>query len=144
MEKKIRIVHEEDIIPTKFRHRDTARLITPEREGSTHCSVHICTIPAPFTSDPVKPGVSEIVYEEDEILYLLEGEGTMIFDGKAHEFKPGTAVYIPAGCKYIQQARKDLKVLVIIAPSRQRSQWANRPDLILLEPEDAVRKKKLD
>jgi mannose-6-phosphate isomerase-like protein (cupin superfamily) len=134
MEKKIKIVYEEDIIPSKFRLRDTARLITKERENSDLCSLHVCTIPAPFTSP-------EIVYEEDEILYLIEGEGTMIFDGKAHDFRPGTAVFIPKGCKYTQQARKDLKVLVIIAPPRLRSQWAGRPDLILLEPEDAVIKR---
>ena len=141
MEKKIKLVYEEDIIPTKFRHRDTTRLITKERESSERCSLHICTIPAPFTSDPVKPGTREVVYDEDELLYIIEGEGTMIFDGEAHDFGPGTAVYIPAGCKYYQQAKKDLKVLVVIAPSRLRSQWVNRPDLLLLEPEDAVKKK---
>ena len=140
MEKKIKIVHEDNIIPTKFRHRDTQRLITREREGSERCSMHICTIPAPFTSDPVKPGTSEVVYDQAEILYLIEGEGTMIFDGEAHDFRPGTAIYIPAGCKYFQQAKKDLKVLVVIAPPRMREDWANRPDLLLLEPEDAVKK----
>ena len=141
MEKKIRMVHEDDVIPTIFRHRETKRLITQEREGSERCSLHICTIPAPFTSDPVKPGISEVVYEEDELLYIIEGEGTMIFDGEAHEFGPGTTVYIPAGCKYYQKARKDLKVLVVIAPPRLRAQWANRSDLLLLEPENAVKKR---
>ena len=139
MEKKIRMIHEDDVIPTIFRHRETKRLITPEREGSERCSLHICTIPAPFTSDPVKPGVSEVVYEEDELLYIIEGQGTMIFDGEAHEFGPGTAIHIPAGCKYYQKASKDLKVLVVIAPPRLRLQWANRSDLLLLEPEDAVK-----
>ena len=102
--------------------------------------MRICTIRAAFTSDPVKPGVAEFVSDEDEILYLIEAEGPMIFDGGADEFTPGTAVYIPAGWTCIQQAKKDLKVLVIIAPPRQRTQRAKRPDLILLEPEDAIRR----
>ena len=134
MKKKIRLVHEQDIIPTKFQLRDSARLITKEREHSELVSLHVCTVPAPFSSP-------EIIYKDDELMYVIEGEGTMVFDGETHEFRPGTAMYIPAGCSYHQHATKDLKLLIIIAPPRLRSQWAKRPDLISLEPEDAVSKK---
>jgi mannose-6-phosphate isomerase-like protein (cupin superfamily) len=132
MEKRIRLVHEQDIIPTRFKDRDSARLITREREHSDLLSLHICTVPAPFSSP-------EISYKEDELMYVLEGEGTMEFDGETCEFRSGTAMYIPAGCSYRQKAAKDLKLLIIIAPPRLRSQWAKRADLVSLEPEDAVR-----
>jgi mannose-6-phosphate isomerase-like protein (cupin superfamily) len=132
MSKKIRLIHEQDVIPTRFNDRDSARLVTPEREGCDHLSLHICTVPAPFSSP-------EISYTEDEIMYVIEGEGTMHFDGEVQPFRPGTAMYIPAGCSYRQQASTDLKLVIIIAPPRLRSQWAKRRDLVSLEPEDALR-----
>jgi mannose-6-phosphate isomerase-like protein (cupin superfamily) len=134
MNKRIKIVHEQDIIPTKFQLRDSARLITKEREQSDLVSLHICTVPAPFESP-------EISYKEDELMYVIEGEGVMVFDGETHDFRPGTAMYIPAGCKYHQRATSDLKLLIIIAPPRLRSQWAQRDDLVSLEPEDALKDK---
>lgn len=135
MEKEIKVVHEEDIIPSIFSDRQSARLITKEREYSETASLHICRILAPLMSD-------EIFYpDNDELMYLIEGEAQLIYGDKLQDCKPGTAIYVPKGCKYHMFVKKDSKLLVIIAPPRLRSEWAERVNLILLEPENALREK---
>lgn len=143
MEKKIKLVREEDIIPTIFERRTSARLITKEREGSEYCSLHICRNHAfsQWTKDVKYP-------DADEIIYNIMGEAELIFDGEVHDFPIGAAMYIPMGQTYRMLCKTDGVVLVVKAPPTLRSEWATRvegnpqrQDLVLLEPEDAVRKK---
>lgn len=37
--------------------------------------------------------------ETEEYLIVLEGSGTLTIDGKQHQVKPGTAVFMPAGAE---------------------------------------------
>jgi len=135
MKREIKVVHEEDIIPTIFSGRESARLITKERENSEMVSLHIVSVPAPSMG-------GEVCYpENDELLYFIEGEGKLIWEDKFHDCRPGTAVYIPKGCKYRMFIKKDSKILCVLAPPRLRSEWAKRDNLILLEPENAVKEK---
>lgn len=133
MKKEIRAVHEDDVISTVFEGRRTARLITKEREGCAPCSFHICYIDRPVMSGTV------VYPKNDEIIYMVEGLGRMYWEDKRLDFVPGTAVYIPAGCSYRQEILKPSKIVVIIAPPRLRKEWAPRPDLIQLEPENALK-----
>jgi len=135
VKKEFKLVHEEDVIPTIFANRQSARLITKERENSEMLSLHICWHPAPQTTP-------EVHYtKNDEIMYLMEGEGQLISGDKAYDWKPGAAAYIPQGHRYYIIAKKDMKILIIITPPRLRSEWAKRKDLILLEPENALKEK---
>ena len=130
-----KMVYEEDIIPTIFKDRRVKRLTTPERENSQKVSIHMFTVSAPCTSDEVCDSDHDIGW------YVIEGEGEMIYDGEIHPFIPGTAVYIPKGCKYHLIATTNLKIYEVSKPPVRRSDWANRKDLVMLEPEDAVIKK---
>ncbi len=141
MKKTVKVVYEEDIIPTIFETRSSKRLITKERENSEVCSFHI------VTSTILGASPYEVVYpDNDEILYILEGKGTLIANDQGYDMRPGTAIYIPKGCGYRMIRETPLKIACVIAPPRLRSDWAAKRDpshkvLVLLEPEDAVRKK---
>lgn len=135
MKKEICVIHENDVIASVFEGRTSARLITKEREKSEMMSFHICKMDRPVMS-------SGVLYpKNDEIIYLVEGRGRMYWEDKRVDFTPGTAVYIPSGCGYRQEILEPSKIVVIIAPPRLRTEWTKRPDLVQLEPENALVKK---
>lgn len=128
MDKTIRVVYEDDIEPTIFKNRETKRLITLEREQSEHMSFHVCTA--------FQLGLSPVISypSNDEILYFLEdGESRIIWEDNCVQLRKGSAVYIPAGCKYQIHSTRVHKTVVVIAPPRLREEWAGRPDLMRLE-----------
>ena len=141
MGKTVKVVYEEDIIPTIFADRATKRLITKERENSELCSFHICNMPIPFSTP------YDIVYpDNDEIVYVLEGKGTLIANDQCYDLRPGMAFYSPKGCGWRLILETPAKFIAVLAPPRLRSNWAARrdpshKDLMLLEPEDAMKKK---
>jgi quercetin dioxygenase-like cupin family protein len=49
-----------------------------------------------------------------ELYYVLEGEGTVTLDGKAHAVRKGSIVHIPPGV--IHGARGRMRVLVVGVP----------------------------
>ncbi len=128
------MVREEEIIPSVFETGTCARMITRERENTTHCSFAICRMQA-------GPWSKEIGYaDKDEAVYLIKGEAELAFDGQLHGWTVGGCMYVPAGQKYRLHPQTDLVFAVIQSPPALRSDWAGRPDLVVLEPEDAVRK----
>ena len=56
-------------------------------------------------------------YHKDhfEIYYILEGEGFMELDGDKVPVKPGSTVYIPAGCRH--RALGEINIAVVSVPS---------------------------
>ena len=53
-----------------------------------------------FTAGPGMVVPEHVHAAESEVLYVLEGEGTMTVGGQTVTVKPGTAVHIPAGVKH--------------------------------------------
>lgn len=68
------------------------------------------------------PGTSvpEHVHDHSaELLYILEGSGTMIMAGKTIRVKPGMAIYVPAGVKHsfkMDSKVEPLRALQIYTP----------------------------
>jgi mannose-6-phosphate isomerase-like protein (cupin superfamily) len=124
---KIVIRECDSVNPTVFKDRESRRLISPERDGSTKMSLHL-----------IDRHSKEISYEvkypkNDEILYILEGEG-IIYDGDdQYPVRPGTSVFIPAGTSYRISNTPNLKMLAILSPPRYRDEWKDRGDLVRLE-----------
>jgi mannose-6-phosphate isomerase-like protein (cupin superfamily) len=116
--------------PTIFTGRESRRVISPERDGSTRMSLH--------RLHNFERGVTyEVKYEDnDEILYILEGEGYILDGDERIPFKPDSAVFIPAGTPYRIYNPTDLKMLAILSPPRYREDWKGREDLVQLEPGD--------
>ena len=114
--------------PTIFQGRESRRVISPEHDGSTRMSLH--------KLHNFERGVTyEVKYEKnDEILYILEGEGYILDGDTRIPFAPHSAVFIPAGTPYRIYNPTDLKMLAVLSPPRYREDWVDRPDLVQLEP----------
>ncbi|MFC1907885.1 cupin domain-containing protein [Chloroflexota bacterium] len=87
-------------------------LITKTREHIDTVTVSISMLEAEF-DDPA------CVYEEnDEILYQLEGDATITWEGgKTIEFHPGMVVFTPKGVKFRYKCHNKNKHIVIWAPA---------------------------
>ena len=83
---------------------ESRRLIT--RADSRNLGLHVTHICA-----------GETHYHErtEEIYYVLEGEGFIELDGKAHEIRPGTAIYIPIGVRH--RGRGDFAAVIVTHPA---------------------------
>ena len=124
---KIIIRDSDSVEPTIFKTRMSRRVISPERDNSTKMSLHKIHRWPGILSNPTK------YTDNDEILYILEGEGYIFEGDEKHQLKPGYAVLIPANTTYQIFNSTDLKLLAILSPPRYREEWAQRPDLVKLE-----------
>lgn len=125
---KIIVKDRDSVEPTIFKDRESRRVISPERDISNRMSLHEITRHESSVSYEVK------YPENDEILYILEGEG-LIFEGKRkHPIKPGSCVFIPANTPYKLSNTSNLRMLAILSPPRYLHEWKNRNDLVKLEP----------
>src|SRR5512143_2374152 len=61
---------------------------------------------------------SEVHAETDQILFIVEGEGKAVVDGKSSKVEDGAAVFVPAGAKHnlINEADEDLKLFTVYSP----------------------------
>lgn len=141
MKRKISLVHESNVIPTYFAGRESARIITKEREGSENFSVHINWI------RPRTQWLAQYAFypDADEIVYLLEGDCYALINDEVKKWPVGAAIYIPAGSKWKVRPDTPAKVLVVKAPPTLRSEFVTRTedhahlkDLIKIEPENAL------
>jgi mannose-6-phosphate isomerase-like protein (cupin superfamily) len=124
---KIIIRESDSVDPTVFKDRESRRLISPERDNSTKMSIHLIHRHSKDISYEVK------YPKNDEILYILEGEG-VIYDGDVQTpVKPGSCVFIPANTSYRISNTPNLKMLAILSPPRYRDEWKERNDLVKLE-----------
>lgn len=145
IKKSICLIHEDDVIPTYFTGRESARMITQEREGSEHFSVHMNWI------RPRDQWSSQFAYypNADEVVLLLEGEAEVLINDEICKWPVGAAIFIPAGCKWTPRPITNIKVLVVKAPPTLRSEFATRKsdhkflkDLVKIEPENALKCKR--
>jgi mannose-6-phosphate isomerase-like protein (cupin superfamily) len=126
---KIIVRNPASVEPTIFQTRESRRVISPERDGSERMSLH--------KIHRFGRGLSnEVVYpHNDEILYILQGEG-FIFEGEEKiPFGADSCVFIPANTGYKIYSPIDVHMLAILSPPRRRDEWKERPDIVKLEPE---------
>ncbi len=124
---KIIVRDGESVEPTIFKDRESRRIISPERDHSEKMSLH--------KIHRSEKGISyEVKYpKNDEILYILEGEGFIIDGELKHPIKSGYCVFIPANTSYKIYNEVDLKMLAVLSPPRYRDEWKEREDLVKLE-----------
>ena len=117
----------ESVEPTIFQCRESRRIITPETDKSMKMSLHKII--------RYERGVSYLVRypENDEILFVIEGEGYIIEGDEKYPIRPGSAVFIPTNTGYKVYNSTDLTMLAILSPPRYRDDWKGREDLVMLE-----------
>jgi mannose-6-phosphate isomerase-like protein (cupin superfamily) len=52
----------------------------------------------------------------DEVLYVLEGRATALFDGEPHELEPGVACYLPRGASWSVGETDGATLLSVVVP----------------------------
>lgn len=88
---------------------------------------------AAMTELVMLPGckVPEHVHEtSDEILYILEGHGTMTMDKKKLEVRAGMAIYIPRGTKHSMQLEtkvEPLRAIQVYTPGGPEQRFKKGP-----------------
>jgi mannose-6-phosphate isomerase-like protein (cupin superfamily) len=89
---------------------------------------------AAMTDLHMGPGtvVPEHVHEGSaELLYVIEGEGTMTMAGQKMHVKAGTAVYIPAGTKHgftLPEGAKPLRAIQVYVPGGPQHRFRPKTD----------------
>lgn len=81
-------------------------------ETGKHTQVVIMSIPAGGE-------IGEEVHEDnDQILLLIEGRGTVILDGDEAEFKTGDLVLVPAGARhnFVTEGDSPMKIVTTYSP----------------------------
>lgn len=124
---KVVIRHCDDIEPTLFIGRQSKRIITPERDHSESVSIHMIHRYAGLSNEIRYP-------KNDEVLYILEGEGYVLEGDKKTAIRPGSCIFTPAGESIRLFNVVELKMLAVLSPPRHREEWKDRKDLIHLEP----------
>ena len=79
------------------------------------------------------PGANVAEHTHDtsaELLYVLEGHGTMTLDGKVSEVRAGMAIYIPAGVKHsliVDTKVEPLRAIQVYTPGGPEQRFQKAP-----------------
>jgi mannose-6-phosphate isomerase-like protein (cupin superfamily) len=89
-----------------------SRRLVRRTHGSEGASVNVSTVNEGYDGDAS--------YEDnDEIVYVLEGEADVDYDGEHHTLRPGMAMFVPRGATYhYRVTRGPNELLVVFVPAR--------------------------
>lgn len=106
-------VHEDSVAYKKLPGRDHKMIIGPANFGGAR---HMCFGVAVFPGQAHAP--PHVHVAEEEIIYVLSGEGTMYFDGRPEPLNPGTCVYVPPGVTHSIQTSsvEAMKLAYVFSP----------------------------
>ncbi len=83
------IIHESEVDAKQLPGRSHKMILRPDNIGAENMCFGVADFPA-------NAHAPEHVHEnEEEIIYILTGEGEIYFDGKPEPVKPGSCVLIP-------------------------------------------------
>ncbi len=89
------------------------RFVTNKKDGSERMSFQISEMKAGTKYE------NEVRPDSDGIRYMITGEATVVFEGKAHEFLPGMVLYVPAGKSITWINVKESRVISVYSPPRE-------------------------
>lgn len=81
--------------------------------------LHVPQMSAGLYELPAGAADTQQPHTEDELYYVVEGQGTIRVAGEDRPVRPGTVVFVAAGVEHrFHSIAKDLRILVIFAPMR--------------------------
>ncbi|MBN2324821.1 MAG: cupin domain-containing protein [Spirochaetes bacterium] len=116
----IKCVNEEDVKEHDLPGRYLRWLISPELTGAKYNSVCVIRV---HPGGTVKPAHSHP--EGEEVIYIIEGRGRVLVDGKIQTVRKGTAVLFPEGSVHMLQntGGEEMKVICFYAPPADLSMY---------------------
>mgnify|MGYP006297592783 CR=1 FL=1 len=108
----IHTVHEDDIRGVQLPGRAHKMIVQPDTMHSTTMCAGVATFPASSHAP------EHVHKDEEEILYVLSGQGQMYFDGVPEPIRPGSFMFVPKGIVHSLEATtsEELKVLYVFSP----------------------------
>lgn len=105
-------IHESEVEANDLPGRKHKMIIRPDNMGSKM----MCFGMADFPAQSHAP--AHVHPEEEEILYVLTGEGEMYFDGEPEPIQPGTCIIVPPKVKHSikNDSPEILRVVYIFSP----------------------------
>ena len=106
-------IHETEIEPKELPGRKHRMIISPEHFGpAKHMAMGTADFP------PRSHAPAHVHPKEEEILYVLSGEGNVYFNGESEPVRPGTCIYVPPGVEHSIENTSDevLRVVYIFSP----------------------------
>ncbi|MCK4816162.1 cupin domain-containing protein [bacterium] len=119
---EIHTIHESEVATKDLPGRKHKMVVRPDNIGAKN----MCAGVAVFPANAHAP--SHMHEKEEEILYVLKGEGNMYFDGKPERIKEGSFMFVPKGVRHSLEATsdKDLKVFYVFSPPVIQGSYDNR------------------
>ncbi len=110
--RRLEAVRREEAVVHQLPGRDWLQILGPENTASKNLTVGLSVFPA--GSSP--PGHVHDVQEE--IVYVLSGEGQLVSAGGTVELEPGTCVYVPVGLHHstVSRGPEPLRLLCVFSP----------------------------
>lgn len=124
------IINEDEISEKQYPGRSMRWLVTPEVMGVTHLSMCVIKVPV---GETVKPAHSHP--QEEEVIYIIRGEGRVFIDGKVGNVKEGSAVLFPQNAVHMLRntGNEEMKVACFFAPPSDVSTYQFFEDIMFPE-----------
>jgi quercetin dioxygenase-like cupin family protein len=106
LEEKIQYVYIEDVEPKKIAYPGFLGRFLVAGKGDSKLSTT-------YLEAGVGAGHEEHTHDEEEIIFIIEGSGTLTYENKTITLKNGTALHIPSGVAHGVDYNKPSKLLVV-------------------------------
>jgi len=112
-------IHERDVEAVSLPGRDHKMVVKPQNIGSKF----MCAGVADFPANAHAPAHAH--QKEEEILYVLSGQGNMYFDGVPEPLEPGTFMFVPPGVEHSLESTTNeiLKVFYVFSPPVEQGSY---------------------
>ncbi|HUU30014.1 MAG TPA: cupin domain-containing protein [archaeon] len=108
MSENLRPVHESDLRRDEYSDRWSKNLITGAQGATSGFNLGV----AEYTSESFGPSQ---VHDDQEAVYVVDGEGEIRLGKKVYPVCPGSAVYIPRGTPHATRRTTEKPVKVVYA-----------------------------
>jgi mannose-6-phosphate isomerase-like protein (cupin superfamily) len=100
----LKAAHPFDIEAAKARLAETGGYEVVHESPGLEIGVYVLVAPEPDRQQP---------HDDDEVYVVLEGEGTLVVEGRSVDLRVGHATFVPAGAEHRFVGYEQLSVLVI-------------------------------
>lgn len=111
-QRKIQVINEKDGTVHHLPGRDWMYLIGPVNGAAKNLTFGLAEFPPDSTAGSHRHDIQE------EVIYILQGEGSIIASGEAWPLAPGVAVFIPPGLEHRITVNGDesLRLVTVFSP----------------------------